>query len=133
MSVNEFADKAIDAGQASGAITIYRFVTRAGSTPVLKKFAIAGSGEMPDGIACHTVADGAPVSVAIRGLGWLQVLGNTVNIAVGDYLKPDTGGAGKGVKSAANLEKVGARALGAAVADDVLIPVEIIKMERSIT
>jgi hypothetical protein len=130
MSASEFSGHCIEA-LAAEALTRYRFVDLAGTTAKeATKASIADSGDNPIGIVGDTVTTGRPVAVFTSGVGRLEVDGSGAAIAAGDYLKPDGGNAGKGIKAATDGNFYGARALEPSTADGDVIRVLIIQGMR---
>ena len=97
-------------------LTMYRFVTWDTAGDVT----FVDSGVAP-GICEATVDDDDAVPVAILGPTFLEVNGNSVNIGIGDGLKPTTDGVG--VKAATDKDIISAMALDVATADGIQIPV----------
>jgi hypothetical protein len=105
-----------------GNIGRYRFVKETTSA-LDSTAAIATAGEKPIGVSVEDADQGRTMPVCEEGFGLLVVNGNSVNIAIGDPLKPATGGAG--VKAATEGDYYGAVAKEAATADGVIIKVRI--------
>ncbi len=122
-------DGASITGTATEALTGGRF-GKVSDTAAIRQIAMADAGEDTHGIIGEAAVNGAlDVSLFNDGHGYLEVLGNSINIARGDFLKAGTNGVG--IKSAADQENYGAVAMEPATADNVVIRVQIIKGERS--
>lgn len=106
----------------SSAMSRYRFVKEV-TDGRDSKCAVAAATNKPIGIATESVAEGLDVPVCETGHGLLEVNGNSVNIAIGDPLKPTTGGVG--VKAATDGDFYGAIAKEAATTDGAIIRVSI--------
>lgn len=118
---------------SGGNIPPCRFVSQTAVTASNRVVTLSASGDLPIGISAkHThlppllgLNDGY---VAISGMSvgvhttpdeeaWLE-LGGTV--VPGDLIKPDTGGAGKGVVASSDANNYGARALSGGVSGQIV-------------
>lgn len=107
---------------AAAALTKFRFVkeTTTGREATCN---VAAAAAKPIGIVTEDVASGGDAPVIESGIFALEVNGQSVNIAVGDPIKPTTGGVG--VKAATEGDYFGAVAKEAASTDGAIIKVSV--------
>lgn len=101
---------------AAAAVVAYTFGAVNADTPSI---ATATSAAGNVGVITNSAATGEGTGLKFSGVCPLYVNGNSVNIAVGDYIAPTT--AGYGVKDATTKHVTNAVALQAATTDGALI------------
>ena len=110
---------------AAETIAINRFVNLAGTTAnQALKCSIADTTETVFGVSDNGGSSGDVISIITTGYeAMLEVDGSGTAIAAGDFLKPDGGSAGKGIKAASDKDAYGAMALEPSSADGDIIRV----------
>jgi len=101
----------------------HRFVTAYGETS--PDVDLAGAGEVMSGVLQNAPSDNEECTIVATGPSFLEVNGNSVNIAIGDRLK--SAASGIGVKADTDGDIYGAVAREASTADNTVIRVDVVR------